>query len=62
MVALRTLQLKEGREDESRSTALAFSESQQQRLKHLAPKLQGPTHKQQNPYSPDSPDSLPWAS
>jgi hypothetical protein len=42
MVALRTLQLKEGREDESRSAALAFSESQQQRLRHLAPKLQAP--------------------
>ena len=58
MVALRILQLKEGRDDETRSADIAFSESQQQCLQHLAPKLQGRTRKQQNPFASGS---LPWA-
>jgi len=58
MVALRTLQLKEGRDDETRSAAIAFSKPQQQCLRPLAPKLQGRTRKQQNPFASGS---LPWA-
>lgn len=59
MVALRILQLKEGRDDETLSAAMTFSESQQQCLHQLAPKLQGCTRKQQNPFASGS---LPWAS
>ena len=58
MVALRILQLKEGRDDETRSAAIAFSQPQQQCLQQLAPKLQGRTRKQQNPFVSGS---LPWA-
>lgn len=58
MVALRILQLKTGRENESLPASLAFSSAQQQCLQQLVPKLQGRTRKQQNPF--DS-GSLPWA-
>jgi hypothetical protein len=59
MVALRMLQLKAGRDDETLSAAMTFSETQQQCLQQLAPKLQGRTRKQQNPFASGS---LPWAS
>lgn len=59
MVALRILQLKAGRDDETLSAALAFCEPQQQCLQQLASKLQGRTRKQQNPFASGS---LPWAS
>jgi hypothetical protein len=58
MVALRTLQMKEGREDESLPATLAFSASQQQCLQQLGSQLEGRTQKQQNPFAPGS---LPWA-
>jgi hypothetical protein len=57
-VALRILQLLEGRDDPTAAAQLAFSAQEQQCLTHLAPSLQGRTHKQQNPYPPAS---LPWA-
>jgi hypothetical protein len=59
MVALRILQLKIGRADESLPAAVTFSAQQQQCLRHLMPMLQRRTRKQQNPFSPGS---LPWAS
>ena len=58
-MALRILQLKEGRDDETLSATLTFCEPQQQCLHQLAPTLQGRTRKQQNPFPPGS---LPWAS
>ncbi len=58
MVALRILQLKTGRADETLSASVTFSAQQQQCLRHLMPTLQGQTRKQQNPFSPGS---LPWA-
>jgi len=58
MVALRILQLKEGRDDETLPASIPFSVPQQQCLHQLAPKLQNRTRKQQNPYSLGS---LPWA-
>ena len=58
MVALRILQLKTGRADETLSASVTCSTQQQQCLKHLMPTLQGRTRKQQNPFSPGS---LPWA-
>ncbi len=57
-VALRILQLLEGRDDPTVAAQVAFSAQAQQCLTHLAPSLQGRTHKQQNPYPPAS---LPWA-
>ena len=57
--AVRVLQLKEGRQDETQAAAVAFSDAQQQCLTHLAPRLNGRTSKQQNPYSPLT---LAWAS
>lgn len=57
-VALRILQLLEGRDDPTVAAQVAFSAQEQQCLTHLAPSLQGRTHKQQNPYPPAS---LPWA-
>ena len=59
MVALRILQLKIGRADESLPASMTFSAQQQQCLMHLMPRLQGRTQKQQNPFSSGS---LPWAS
>lgn len=58
MVALRILQLKEGRDNQTLPASIAFSPPQQQCLTHLAPSLQGRTLKQHNPFTPDS---LPWA-
>jgi hypothetical protein len=58
-VAVRTLQLLEGRNKPELPATLAFSEEQQQCLTHLAPTLQGKTPKQQNPF-PSA--SLAWAS
>lgn len=57
-VALRILQLLEGRDDPTVAAQVAFSAQEQQCLTHLAPSLQGRTQKQQNPYPLDS---LPWA-
>jgi hypothetical protein len=57
-VALQLLQLLEGRDDPMAAAQVAFSAQEQQCLTHLAPSLQGRTHKQQNPYPPAS---LPWA-
>lgn len=57
-LAVRTLQLLEGRDDPALSAALTFTEMQQQCLNHLAPNLQGRTAKQQNPFPIGS---LPWA-
>jgi hypothetical protein len=58
MVALRILQLKAGRDDDTLSASITFSEPHQQCLQQLAPKLQGRTRKQQNPFPSGS---LPWA-
>ena len=57
-VAVRTLQLVEGRDNPDLPASLTFSEEQQQCLALLTPSLQGRTQKQQNPYPPNS---LPWA-
>jgi Transposase DDE domain len=57
-VALRTLQLVEGRDEPTLSATVTFSEEQQQCLSHLAPTLQGRTQKQKNPHPPES---LAWA-
>lgn len=59
MAALRILQLKEGRDDETLSASITFSAQQQQCLTQLAPTLQGRTQKQRNPFPSGS---LPWAS
>lgn len=58
-VAVRILQLYQGRENTDLSSAIAFNEEQQQCLQQLAPSLKGRTSRQQNPY-PHS--SLAWAS
>jgi len=57
-VALRILQLLEGRDDPTVAAQVAFSPQEQQCLTHLAPSLDGRTQKQQNPYPLAS---LPWA-
>lgn len=57
-VALRLLQLLEGRDNAALPASVAFTEAQQQCLEHLAPRLNGRTRKQQNPYPVAS---LPWA-
>lgn len=57
-VALRILQLLVGRDDPTVAAQVAFTPQEQQCLTHLAPSLQGRTHKQQNPH-PSA--SLPWA-
>jgi len=57
-VALRALQLVEGRENTDLPAAMAFDPTQQQCLERLAPSLQGRTRRQQNPYPSGS---LPWA-
>lgn len=57
-IALRTLQLVEGREAADLPASVAFSDEQQHCLTQLAPSLQGSTPKQQNPYPPNS---LSWA-
>ena len=57
-VAVRILQMVEGRENSDLSASLSFSNPQQQCLAELASGLQGRTQKQQNPYPPFS---LAWA-
>lgn len=57
-IAVRTLQLVEGRDNPSLPATLAFSDEQQHCLTQLAPTLQGRTQKQQNPYPTNS---LAWA-
>lgn len=57
-VAVRTLQLVEGRDNPALAASVAFSNEQQQCLEQLSPSLQGRTQKQQNPYPPAS---LAWA-
>ena len=57
-VAVRTLQMVEGRDNPNIPAAVTFSQEQQQCLMQIAPTLQGQTQKQQNPYPPAS---LPWA-
>lgn len=56
--ALRVIQLLEGRDDPTILAQVAFGAPEQQCLMHLAPSLQGRTHKQRNPYPLGS---LPWA-
>lgn len=57
-VALRTLQMVEGRDNPDLPASVAFALDQQQCLTQLASSLQGGTQKQQNPYPPAS---LAWA-
>lgn len=57
-VAVKTLQMAEGRDNLDVPASVAFSQEQQQCLTQIAPTLQGRTLKQQNP-SPKA--SLPWA-
>lgn len=57
-VALRTLQMVEGRDNPAIPASVVFSEVQQQCLAQMAPSLSGKTKKQQNPYPPST---LPWA-
>lgn len=57
-VAVKTLQMVEGRDNLDVPASVAFSQEQQQCLTQIAPTLQGRTLKQQNP-SPKA--SLPWS-
>jgi hypothetical protein len=57
-VAVRTLQMVEGRDHVELSASLTFSDEQQQCLEQIESTLQGRTVKQQNPYPKAS---LPWA-
>lgn len=57
-VAVRTLQMVEGRDNQDIPASVAFCDQQQQCLAQLAPTLEGRTQKQQNPYPPTT---LPWA-
>jgi hypothetical protein len=57
-VAVKTLQMTEGRDNPDIPASVAFCDQQQQCLAQLAPTLQGRTQKQQNPYPLTS---LPWA-
>jgi Transposase DDE domain len=57
-VAVRTLQLIEGRDNPAFAASVAFNDEQQQCLEQVAPTLQGRTRKQQNPYPNNS---LAWA-
>ena len=57
-VAVRTLQMVEGRDRADLPVSLTFSDSQQQCLSVIEPSFQGRTKKLQNPYPPAS---LPWA-
>ncbi len=56
--AVRVLQLSEGRQDQTQTATVVFSEAQQQCLSQLAPRLEGRTAKQQNPHPPRT---LAWA-
>ena len=57
-IAVRILQLVEGRDQPELPASIAFTPEQQQCLRQLSPSLQGLTQKQQNPYPPVS---LAWA-
>jgi hypothetical protein len=57
-VALRTLQMVEGRDHPAIPASVVFSEAQQQCLSQMAASLSGKTKKQQNPYPPST---LAWA-
>ena len=57
-VAVRTLQIVEGRESSQLSASMAFSDTQLQCLSDIEPTLQGNTEKQKNPHPRLS---LPWA-
>lgn len=57
-VALKTLQMVEGRDNPNIPVSVAFDEQQQQCLTQIAPTLEGRTRKQQNPYPQNS---LAWA-
>jgi hypothetical protein len=57
-VAVRILQLIQGRDNPDLPAIVAFSPEQQQCLSTIAPTVEGKTQLQQNPYPPDS---LPWA-
>jgi hypothetical protein len=57
-VAVRTLQMVEGRDNPDLDASVAFSEQQQQCLVQLSPTLEGQTQKQQNPHPLGT---LPWA-
>ena len=57
-VAVRTLQMVEGRDNCALPASVAFDDEQQQCLSEILPSYQGKTRKQQNPYPPAS---LPWA-
>ena len=57
-VALKTLQLVEGRDKPDLEATLAFTKKQQSFLEQLEPKLEGRTKKLQNPHPKRS---LPWA-
>lgn len=58
-VALRVLQLVEGRQAQAQPASRVLSSEQQACLKQIAPTLSGRTRKQQNPHPVDS---LAWAS
>ena len=57
-VAVRILQMVEGRDKPQWSAAVTFTDEQQQCLQRLAPTVEGKTKKQQNPYTMKS---LAWA-
>lgn len=57
-VAVKTLQMVEGRDNPDIPASVTFCEERQQCLTQIAPTLQGRTQKQQNPYPLAS---LPWA-
>jgi Transposase DDE domain len=57
-IAVRVLQMVEGRDNPDLPASISFSEQQQQCLSSLSPTLEGTTRKQQNPYPRAS---LPWA-
>jgi hypothetical protein len=57
-IAVRVLQMVEGRNNIDLPASLSFDNEQQQCLSDLAPTLEGDTNKQQNPYPPAT---LPWA-
>ncbi len=57
-MAVRILQLIQGRDNSDLSATVAFNDEQLQCLSTLAPTVEGNTLLQQNPYPPHS---LPWA-
>jgi uncharacterized coiled-coil protein SlyX len=57
-VAMRTLQMVEGRNNTQLSADLTFDIEQQQCLSQIQPSVEGDTEKLHNPYPPGC---LPWA-